>query len=35
MPSKCTHRGCSKRPSYGVAGTKTAEFCCEHAKDGM
>ncbi|CAN0454440.1 unnamed protein product [Pylaiella littoralis] len=33
--SGCAHRGCTKRPSYGVAGTKTAEFCSGHAKDGM
>ncbi|CAN0041536.1 unnamed protein product [Pylaiella littoralis] len=32
---RCTHRGCTKQPSYGVAGTKTAEFCSGHAKGGM
>ncbi|CAN0446120.1 unnamed protein product, partial [Pylaiella littoralis] len=26
---------CTKQPRYGVAGTKTAEFCSGHAKDGM
>ncbi|CAN0057130.1 unnamed protein product, partial [Pylaiella littoralis] len=32
---KCAHRGCTKEPRFGVAGTKTAEFCSGHAKDGM
>ncbi|CAN0339339.1 unnamed protein product, partial [Pylaiella littoralis] len=35
MPTKCTHDGCTKQPTYGVAGTKTAELCSGHAKDGM
>ncbi|CAN0307138.1 unnamed protein product [Pylaiella littoralis] len=34
MRTKCNHVGCSKRASYGVAGTKTAELCSGHAKDG-
>ncbi|CAN0469189.1 unnamed protein product, partial [Ascophyllum nodosum] len=28
-------KGCGKRPSFGVAGTKTAEYCRQHALDGM
>ncbi|CAM9114436.1 unnamed protein product, partial [Pylaiella littoralis] len=32
---QCTQRGCTTRPNYGVMGTKTAEFCSGHAKDGM
>ncbi|CAN0392606.1 unnamed protein product [Ectocarpus fasciculatus] len=32
---KCAHQGCSTTPSFGVAGTKKAEFCREHAKQGM
>ena len=35
MPKRCTHAGCTKQPRYGVAGTKTAEYCSEHRKDGM
>ena len=27
--------GCGKHPSFGVAGTKTAEYCRQHAPDGM
>ena len=27
--------GCCKWPSLGVAGTKTAEYCSQHAPDGM
>ena len=32
---KCRAEGCRKRPSYGVAGTKTVEYCAQHAPDGM
>ena len=32
---KCRTEGCGKRSSYGVAGTKTAEYCAQHAPDGM
>ena len=31
----CTTEDCSKRPSFGAAGTKTAEYCAQHAQDGM
>ena len=27
--------GCSKYPSFGVSGTKTAEDCAQHALDEM
>lgn len=27
---KCCHHGCSKHPSYGVAGSNNREFCLEH-----
>ena len=30
---KCKTEGCGKQSSYGVAGTKTAEFCAQHAVD--
>ena len=32
---KCRTEGCGRGPSYGVAGTKTAEYCAQHAPDGM
>ena len=32
---KCRTEGCGKIPSFGVAGTKTAEYCAQHALDGM
>ncbi|CAN0439672.1 unnamed protein product, partial [Pylaiella littoralis] len=35
MGRECSHAGCTKQPSYGVAGTETAEFCSGHANDGM
>ncbi|CAM9660170.1 unnamed protein product [Ascophyllum nodosum] len=32
---KCKTEGCGKRRSFGVAGTKTAEYCAQHAKERM
>ena len=32
---KCRTEACGKGPSFGVAGTKTAEYCAPHAPDGM
>ena len=32
---KCRTEGCDKWPLYGVAGTKTVEYCAQHAPDGM
>lgn len=32
---RCTHQDCNKKPSYGVEGSKTADVCAPHAKDGM
>ncbi len=32
---RCSHPNCSKRPSYGMAGSKKADMCAEHALDGM
>ncbi len=32
---RCGHPNCSKRPSYGMAGSMKAEMCAEHALDGM
>ncbi|CAN0478752.1 unnamed protein product [Ascophyllum nodosum] len=32
---KCRIEACGKRPSHGVAGTKTVEYCAQHAPDGM
>ena len=31
----CGHTNCSKRPSYGEASARKAEFCLEHSRDGM
>ena len=31
----CKHAGCSKRPSYGIAGNKSPTFCAEHAAEGI
>ncbi|CAM9633284.1 unnamed protein product [Hapterophycus canaliculatus] len=33
--SQCGHHSCSKRPTYGVAGSTKREFCSQHAKEGM
>ncbi|CAN0506083.1 unnamed protein product [Ectocarpus sp. 12 AP-2014] len=33
--SQCGHAKCTKRPTYGVAGSKKREFCSQHARDGM
>ena len=35
LTRKCLAEGCSKQPSLGVAGTKMAEYCAQHAPDGM
>ncbi|CAM9611848.1 unnamed protein product [Ascophyllum nodosum] len=32
---KCRTEGCSKQPSFGVAGTQTVMYCAQHASDGM
>ena len=32
---KCRTESCGKIPSFGVAGTKTGEYCAQHAPDGM
>ncbi|CAM9515074.1 unnamed protein product [Ascophyllum nodosum] len=32
---KCRTEGCDKRPPFGVAGTRTVEYCAKHATDGM
>ncbi|CAN0198037.1 unnamed protein product [Ascophyllum nodosum] len=32
---KCRTEGCDKFSSFGVAGTKTAEYCAQHASGGM
>ncbi|CAN0097843.1 unnamed protein product [Ascophyllum nodosum] len=32
---KCRTKDCGKHPSFGVAGTKTMEYCAQHAPDGM
>ena len=32
---KCRTEGCGKQPWFGVAGTKTEEYCAQHAPDGM
>ena len=32
---KCRNEGCSKIPSFGVPGTKSAEYGKQNAPDGM
>ena len=32
---KCRTEGCGKLPSFGAAGTKTVEYCAQHAPEGM
>ncbi|CAN0199634.1 unnamed protein product [Ascophyllum nodosum] len=32
---KCRTTSCGKVPSFGVAGTKTSEYCAQHAPEGM
>ncbi|CAM9980720.1 unnamed protein product [Sphacelaria rigidula] len=34
-PRECSHEGCSKGPWYGVAGSRIAEYCAQHADEGM
>ncbi|CAM9586530.1 unnamed protein product [Ectocarpus sp. 4 AP-2014] len=35
LARKCGHPGCMKQPSFGTDGSKKAEFCSQHAKQGM
>ena len=32
---RCLYGSCSKRPSFGVSGTKKAEYCAQHAPHGL
>ncbi|CAM9300395.1 unnamed protein product [Ascophyllum nodosum] len=32
---KCRAEDCGKLPSFGIAGTKTGEYCAQHAQGGM
>ena len=32
---KCRTANCGKRPYFGVAGTKTGDYCAQHAPEGM
>ena len=32
---KCGTEGCTKQPSFGVTGTRSAEYCPQHAPGGM
>ena len=32
---KCRTEVCGKQPSFGIAGTRTTEYCAQHAPDGM
>lgn len=32
---RCSHGGCAKTPSFGVDGSKRADFCSQHAKEGV
>ncbi|CAN0546326.1 unnamed protein product, partial [Ectocarpus sp. 8 AP-2014] len=31
----CQEASCTRRASYGKAGSKVLEFCSKHAKEGM
>ncbi|CAM9646995.1 unnamed protein product, partial [Sphacelaria rigidula] len=31
----CGNEGCPKHPSYGVAGSRKAEFCADHVRVEM
>lgn len=35
VKERCGEKGCLKRPSYDVAGSKQAELCFEHATVGI
>lgn len=35
ITKRCAGQGCTKFSSYGFAEVKTAQFCAQHAKDGM
>ena len=35
VSKRCGHPSCNKRPSYGMGGSKTAEVCSKHKKEGM
>lgn len=35
LSKKGARDGCSKRPTYGRAKSKKAEYCVEHALEGM
>ncbi|CAM9376861.1 unnamed protein product [Sphacelaria rigidula] len=35
MMNRCSHDGCFKHPWYGLEGSRKAEFCKQHAADGM
>eukprot|EP00903_Cladosiphon_okamuranus_P014359 g13333.t1 len=35
VSKKCRHPGCNKHPTYGVACSKTTEFCVQLKKEGM
>ena len=32
---RCAYPGCPKPPTYGMEGSKRAEFCAGHKKEGM
>lgn len=32
---ECYRRGCRKRPTYGVRGSRKRELCAKHAQPGM
>lgn len=32
---KCCHEGCLTRRSYGMVGSRKADFCVRHAAEGM
>ncbi|CAN0588106.1 unnamed protein product, partial [Ectocarpus sp. 12 AP-2014] len=30
ITKRCAHPGCPKQPSFGVPGTRKAEYCAKH-----
>ncbi|CAN0128787.1 unnamed protein product, partial [Ascophyllum nodosum] len=35
VPNKCRNEGCFEQSWFGVAGTKTAKYCAQHASGGI
>lgn len=35
VSKRCSHEGCTKLPSWGLAGSRKHEFCAQHAMEGL